>query len=86
MKRLGAPIAPANWKSKEMPKAKETAGIRGMQLPSLFAWEKGVRGGLVLRRCDAAAGEEYIFHHPLPQMDPFLLRKEARGGGVAATS
>ena len=28
----------------------------------------------------------YIFHHPLPRMVPLLLRKEARGGGVAATS
>ena len=65
MKRPGAPIAPANWKSKEMPKVKEDAGMRGMRLPSLLTWEKGQ--------------EEYIFHHP-------LLRKVARGGGVAATS
>ena len=68
MKRPGAPIAPANWKSKEMPKAKEAAGMRGMRLPSLFVWEKGQ--------------EEYIFHHPLLRKVPLLLRKEARKGAL----
>ena len=35
--------------------------------------------------CTIAVGA-YIFHHPLPRMVPLLLRKEAMGGGVAATS
>ena len=38
-----------------------------------------------MRCCDAAAGE-YIFHQLLPQMVSLLLRKEARGGGIAAIS
>ena len=60
-----------------MPKAKEAAGMRGMRLPSLFAWGKS----LALRRCDAAVGK-CIFHHPLPRMVPLLLRKEARKGAL----
>ena len=40
---------------------------------------------LLLGGCITAAGG-YIFHHPLPRMVPLLLRKEARGGGKAATS
>ena len=62
-----------------MQKAKEAAGMRGMRLPSLFAW--GKKGRLVLWRCDVAAGKR-IFHHPLPRMVPLLLRKEARKGAL----
>ena len=44
-----------------------------------------MRVDLPVEVCIAATGG-YIFHHPLPRMVPLLLRKEARGGGVAATS
>ena len=42
------------------------------------------RGGFASGKSFAAT-ERYIFH-PLPRMVPLLLWKEARGGGIAATS
>ena len=52
--------------------------------PTLTA--SGTNKPVRTRQKAPSAEEEYIFHHPLPRMVFLLLRKEARGGGEAATS
>ena len=80
---------PAAWLSpRRLTEPPRTCGVWERTPPPAYGGHLPFQGRLCgeCRRKDSFAERERIFHHPLLRMISLLLRKEARGGGNAATS